>query len=100
MDSVGVETPAPRQGEPAGTTKQPGTGAIRRRAALGIGAALPALPALFAAACSPGERAGGGSPLGPLTKEPVTLRFMQRAAGSRNLAIGTRSGGVDPVSAP
>jgi ABC-type glycerol-3-phosphate transport system substrate-binding protein len=89
MDSAGVGTLAPGQWEPAGTTKQRGPGAVRRRAALGVGTALPALPALLAlcaVACSPGERASGGSPLAPLTKEPITLRFMQRAAPEEGFA--------------
>jgi multiple sugar transport system substrate-binding protein len=61
----------------------------RRRAllgGLGVGAALPALPALLGAACRPGESATSGSPLGPLTKEPLTLRLMQRAAPEEQYA--------------
>ena len=52
------------------------TGAVRRRNAIGIGMVLPAL---VAAACQPGETTPGGGALGPMTKEAVTLRLMQRA---------------------
>ncbi len=53
-------------------------GLSRRQAITGTGGA--GLPLLVLAACSPGGATGGGETLGPVSKEPVTLRLMQRAA--------------------
>src|SRR5947207_12545330 len=58
-------------------------GTSRRRVLLGGGAAVATL---LAAACQSGAGAGGGSPLGPLTKEAITLRLMQRAAPEEQFA--------------
>ncbi len=53
-------------------------GLSRRQAITGTGGA--GLPLLVLAACSPGGATGGGETLGPVSKDPVTLRLMQRAA--------------------
>ena len=57
--------------------------AIRRRE---VAAIAGGLTALLGAACRPGEGSAGGGVLGPLTKEPVTLRLMQRAAPEEQFA--------------
>jgi multiple sugar transport system substrate-binding protein len=65
--------------ECAGQSRQ----TVRRRE---VAAIASGLGALLGAACRPGEGSGGGGVLGPLTKEPVTLRLMQRAAPEEQFA--------------